>query len=375
MVKYGRRNIALLTIAPAGSVSVLTQTTSGIEPAYLIYYTRRRKINPNDKNVRVDFTDSLGDCWQEYSVFHHKFKVFLEANGYNVEEVEAMSPEDIEKIIKKSPYNKATSNDVDWVKKVEMQGKIQKHIDHSISVTVNLPNDVSEDVVSKVYEAGWKSGCKGMTVYRDGSRSGVLISTEEKKKEVIAKFGETHAPKRPEFLNAQVLRFNNGGEKWIGFIGLYEDRPYELFTGPFEDFPLSSYVDSGKIKKSKILNKKGEKISKYDFLFVDKNGEDVLLENLNKAFVKEFWNYGKMISSILRHGMPLPYVVDLIEGLNLGENLLNTWKSGVIRIIKKFIKNGTQVKSKKCNNCGDEEGLIYQEGCLICKSCGNSKCS
>jgi ribonucleoside-diphosphate reductase alpha chain len=373
MMKHGRRNIALLTIAPAGSVSVLTQTTSGIEPAFSIYYTRRRKINPNDKNVRVDFVDAVGDSWQEYAVFHHKFLDYLKANNYNVAEVEAMPKEEIEKIIKKSPYHKATSNDVDWVKKVEMQGRIQKHVDHSISVTVNLPNDVSEEIVAKVYEAGWKSGCKGVTVYRDGSRSGVLISSEEKKKEE-QNFKENHAPKRPKVLDAQVLRFNNEGQKWIGFIGLLDGRPYEIFTGVSEDFPLSPNVSEGKIKKSKIINKKGEKVSKYDFVFIDKNGEEVLLENLNRAFDKDYWNYAKMISSILRHGMPLPYVVELIESLNLGADLLNTWKNGVIRMIKKYIKDGTKAKDTQCSSCGDPDGLIYQEGCLVCKSCGNSKC-
>lgn len=370
MVKYGRRNIALLTIAPTGSVSILTQTTSGIEPAFSIYYTRRKKINPNDKSTRVDFTDSVGDCWQEYPVFHAKFLVFLEANGYNVDEVVNMSREDIEKIIKKSPYYKATSNDVNWVKKVEMQGRVQKHIDHSISVTVNLPEDVSEEMVSKVYEAGWRSGCKGITVYREGSRSGVLITeTEKKEKEKEKLFEDSHAPKRPKFLDADVHRFVNKGDRWIAFVGLMEGRPYEIFTGKEDEFQIPKSVENGVIRRMKI---DGE--SRYDFIINHKTDDVMIIEGLSKAFNVDYHNYARLVSGILRHGMPLAYVVDLVDSLNLGEDFLTTWKAGIVRSIKKYIVDGTKAKSQKCTNCGVEDGIVFEEGCLKCKNCGNGKC-
>lgn len=370
MVKYGRRNIAILTIAPTGSVSILTQTTSGIEPAFMIMYMRRRKINPNDKNARVDFTDSVGDCWQEYPVFHHKFLVYLEANGYNVDEVVSMSKEDIEKIIKKSPYYKATSNDVDWVKKVEMQGRVQKHVDHSISVTVNLPEDISEETVAKVYETGWRSGCKGVTVYREGSRSGVLISESEKKdKEKQKQFEDSHAPKRPKFLDAEVHRFVNKGEKWIAFVGLFDGRPYEIFTGKEEEFKIPKSVDNGVIRRLKI---DGE--SRYDFIINHKSDDVMIVEGLSKAFNQDYHNYAKMISGILRHGMPLPYVINLVDSLNLGEEALTTWKAGVTRSIKKYILEGTKLKGANCTNCGAEDSIVFSEGCLKCASCGTSKC-
>lgn len=370
MVKYGRRNIALLTIAPTGSVSVLTQTTSGIEPAFSIYYTRRRKINPNDKNVRIDFTDSVGDSWQEYAVFHHKFMDYLEANGYNTEEVINMPKEEIEKIIKKSPYHKATANDVDWVKKVEMQGRVQKHVDHSISVTVNLPEDISEEMVAKVYETGWRSGCKGITVYREGSRSGVLISDAEKKeKEKVKLFDDNHAPKRPKFLDADVHRFTNKGERWIAFVGLLEGRPYEIFTGKEEEFPIPKSVENGVIRRMKEDGK-----STYDFIINHKTDDVQIVAGLSKAFDPDYHNYARLVSGILRHGMPLPYVVDLVDSLNLGEESLTTWKAGVIRSIKKYIQDGTKAKSQKCANCGVEDGIIFEEGCLKCKNCGNAKC-
>lgn len=370
MIKYGRRNIALLTIAPTGSVSILTQTSSGIEPVFMVSYMRRKKINPNDKNVRVDFTDSVGDSWQEYPVFHHKFLIYLEVNGYNVEEVVSMSKEDIEKIIKKSPYYKATSNDVDWVKKVEMQGRVQKHIDHSISVTVNLPEDISEEVVSKVYETGWKSGCKGITVYREGSRSGVLISDSEKKeKEKQKLFEDSHAPKRPKFLDADVHRFINKGEKWIAFVGLLEGRPYEIFTGKEDEFEIPKSVENGVIRRMKIY---GE--SRYDFIINHKTDDVLIVEGLSKAFNADYHNYARLVSGILRHGMPLPYVVDLIDSLNLGEDFLTTWKAGVVRSIKKYIQDGTKAKSQKCTSCGVEDGIVFEEGCLKCKNCGNGKC-
>lgn len=370
MIKYGRRNIALLTIAPTGSVSILTQTSSGIEPVFMVSYMRRKKINPNDKNVRVDFTDTVGDSWQEYPVFHHKFITFLEVNGYDVNEVVNMSKEDIDKIIKKSPYHKATSNDVDWVKKVEMQGMVQKHVDHSISVTVNLPEDISEDIVSKVYETGWKHGCKGITVYRDKSRSGVLVSESEKKeqeKEQLIK--DNNAPKRPKFLDADVYRFVNKGEKWIAFIGLLEGRPYEVFTGKEESFIIPKAAESGVIRRLKI---DGE--SRYDFIINHKTDDVMIVEGLSKAFNSEYHNYAKMISGILRHGMPLPYVIDLVESLNLGEEALTSWKSGVIRSIKKYIKDGTKSKLAKCLNCGAEDSMVFEEGCLKCQSCGTGRC-
>lgn len=370
MMKYGRRNIALLTIAPTGSVSILTQTTSGIEPAFMIWYMRRKKINPNDKNARIDFTDSVGDSWQEYPVFHHKFLVYLEVNGYDVEKVVAMPKEDIEKIVKKSPYYKATSNDVDWVKKVEMQGRVQKHVDHSISVTVNLPEDISEETVAKVYETGWKSGCKGITVYREGSRSGVLISESEKKeKEKQKLFEDSHAPKRPKFLEADVHRFINKGERWIAFVGLLEGRPYEVFTGKEDEFTIPKSVESGVIRRLKIDDE-----SRYDFIINHKTDDVMIVEGLSKAFSAEYHNYARLVSGILRHGMPLPYVVDLVESLNLGEEALTTWKAGVIRSIKKYIQDGTKPKSAKCSSCGVEDGIVFEEGCLKCKNCGNAKC-
>lgn len=371
MVKYGRRNIALLTIAPTGSVSILTQTTSGIEPAFLISYTRRRKINPNEKGVRVDFIDSVGDSWQEYPVFHHKFLVYLEAKGYNVEEVtNTYTKDQVDEIIKSSPYFKATSNDVDWVKKVEMQGMIQKHVDHSISVTVNLPKEVTEETVAKVYEMGWRSGCKGITVYRDGCRSGVLVSASEKKEKEKAKiFEDNNAPKRSKFLDANVHRFNNKGERWIAFVGTLDSRPYEIFTGKEEAFRIPKGVDSGVIRRTKT-----EEGSRYDFIINHKTDDVEIFEGLSKAFDPNFHNYAKMISGILRHGMPLPYVIDLVDSLNLGEDALDSWKAGIIRAIKKYVADGTAAKGQSCPNCGDETGIIFEEGCLKCKSCGSAKC-
>lgn len=371
LIKYGRRNIALLTVAPTGSVSIMTQTSSGIEPVFSIYYMRRRKINPDDKNARVDFVDEVGDNWQEYPVFHHKFEDYLEANGYNINDVKAMSPEEINAIIEKSPYFGATSNDVDWVKKVEMQGMVQKHIDHSISVTVNLPNDISEEMVAKVYETGWKAGCKGMTVYRDGSRSGVLVSASEKKvKEKERLFEDHHAPKRPKKLEAEVLRFQNNIEKWIAVVGTLDGRPYEFFTGKLDGLPAIP----NSIKKGFIVKARGEDgTSRYDFQYEDKDGYKVIIEGLSRSFDKEYWNYAKMISGVLRHGMPLPYVVDLVGSLNLEDDTLMTWKNGVTRVIKKFIPDGTK-SDNKCPNC-DQDSLVFQEGCLTCSNCGHSKCS
>ncbi len=370
MEKYGRRNIAILTIAPTGSVSIMTQTTSGIEPAFLISYMRRRKINPNDKETRVDFTDPMGDCWQNYPIFHHKFLDYLKAKGYNEKQIENLTEDEIKNLIETSPYYKATSNDVDWVKKVEMQGRVQKHIDHSISVTVNLPNDVSEEIVSKVYETGWKSGCKGLTVYRDGSRSGVLV-TEESQKDIEKKkeFDDNHAPKRPKFLDAEVYRFMNKGERWIAFVGLLDKRPYEVFTGKEESFKIPKNIETGVIRRLKL-----EEHSRYDFIINHKTDDVLIVEGLSSAFDPQYHNYAKMISSILRHGMPLPYVIELIEGLNLDEDRLDTWKNGVMRTLKKYIKDGTKVKNTKCPSSDPDCAMQYSEGCLSCPKCGISKC-
>jgi ribonucleoside-diphosphate reductase alpha chain len=368
MSKYGRRNVALLTIAPTGSVSLMTQTTSGIEPVFLISYKRRRKINPNDKNSRIDFVDESGDSWQEYNVFHNKFLKWLKVNGYDVDMVKLMKDAELDAIIEKSPYYKATANDVDWVAKVKMQGAIQKWVDHSISVTVNIPNDVKEELVANIYKTAWESGCKGVTVYREGSRAGVLIS--DKKKEESSEFKETSAPPRPKKLEAEIVRFQNDYEKWIAVVGLINGRPYEVFTGKAEDFFLPPHVQKGWI----IKNKTDKDESRYDFQFEDKQGYKVTIEGLSRMFDKEFWNYAKLISGILRHGMPLPFVVELIGNLRLDSESINTWKVGVERALKKFIPDGTKAADKTCSNCGDADGLVYEEGCLKCKSCGYSKC-
>ncbi|MFP4288950.1 MAG: adenosylcobalamin-dependent ribonucleoside-diphosphate reductase [Bacteroidales bacterium] len=367
MQKNGRRNIALLTIAPTGSVSLMTQTTSGIEPVFMVAYKRRRKVNPNDKNVRVDFIDEVGDHWEEYNVFHHKFEDWLQINGYDITEVKKMKQEDLAQIIEKSPYHKATANDVDWVSKVSMQGAVQKWVDHSISVTVNIPNDVTEELVGEIYKTAWESGCKGVTVYRDGSRSGVLVTDNDKKKK--NEFKETNAPKRPKVLDAEVVRFNNNAEKWVAVVGILNDRPYEIFTGKAEGFYLPPYVEKGKVLKNKMPS--GEK--RYDFQFEDLDGYKVTIEGLSRSFDKEYWNYAKLISGILRHGMPLPSVVDVIEDMNLSGDTLHTWKNGVARALKKFIPDGTKAQGRVCKSC-NQESVIYQEGCLICTHCGESKC-
>ncbi len=368
MVKYGRRNIALLTIAPTGTTSLMTQTTSGIEPVFMPYYKRRRKVNPNDKNVKVSFTDKVGDSWEEFNVFHHKFLVWLEVNGYNPEEVMTYSDEQVQELVKKSPYYGATSNDVDWVSKVRMQGMIQKWVDHSISVTVNLPENVTEDVVAKVYQTAWESGCKGCTVYREGSREGVLISNKKEKPEA----GEGNFPnKRPQVLECDVIRFKNNHEDWVAFVGLFEDRPYEVFTGMTEDdvLPIPKAVTKGKIIKIKDENG-----SRYDFQYVDKYGYTNTIGGLSHMFNKEFWNYAKLISGVLRNGMPIPDVVNLVSSLRLDSETINTWKAGVERALRKYIPDGTKAKTgKKCTECGSES-LVYQEGCLHCKNCGHSKC-
>lgn len=377
MIKYGRRNIALLTIAPTGTVSIMTQTTSGIEPVFLPAYMRRRKINPQEKDVRIDFVDDEGIAWMEYPVFHHNFELWLDVNGYNVDVVKSMTKEQIDEIIKKSPYYKATSNDVDWVKKVEMQGKLQKHVDHSISVTVNLPEEVTEEIVSKVYETGWLSGCKGITVYRDGSRSGVLVSNKEKKKK-DEDFHENHAPKRPKRLNGEIHRFQNNLEKWIAVVGLKDGRPYEIFTGKLQNglsYLPPNVKDCEVVKNIFEVEENGKIVKKkrYDIEYTDSEGNKLAHTGLNHAFNPEFWNYAKLISGILRHGMPIVYVYELIDSLNFKEDYINTWKNGVGRVIKKYIKDGEKGKGG-CPNCGSTEGLHYVEGCLTCKSCGSSKC-
>lgn len=367
MVKYGRRNIALLTIAPTGTTSLMTQTTSGIEPVFMPYYKRRRKVNPNDKNVKVSFTDKVGDSWEEFIVFHHKFLTWMEVNGYNPDEVKSYTDEQVQELVKKSPYFGATSNDVDWVSKVRMQGMIQKWVDHSISVTVNLPENVTEEVVAKVYQTAWESGCKGCTVYREGSREGVLISNKKEKVEE----NENFPNKRPQVLECDVIRFKNNHEDWVAFVGLYENRPYEVFTGLTEDdvLPIPKAVTKGKIIKIKDENG-----SRYDFQYVDKYGYTNTIGGLSHMFNKEFWNYAKLISGVLRNGMPIPDVVNLVSSLRLDSETINTWKAGVERALRKYIPDGTKAKTgKKCTECGSES-LVYQEGCLHCKNCGHSKC-
>ena len=370
MKKYGRRNIALLTIAPTGTTSLMTQTTSGIEPAFKIAYKRRRKVNPNDRSSKIDFVDEVGDAWESYQVFHHKFKMWLEHKGYNVEEVSHMSDKDLQKIIEKSPYYKATANDIDWISKVKMQGRIQKWIDHSISATVNVPENTPEELVATIYETAWEHGCKGVTIYREGARSGVLVSAESQP-EMPEDFKNTMAPKRPSVLDATVVRFMNNDEKWIAVVGLYKSRPYEIFTGRAEDsFMLPAYVKEGRVIKNK--NEAGK--SRYDFQYIDKDGYRIIIEGLSRSFNKEYWNYAKLISGVLRHGMPIQNAVDMVANLNLDEESLNTWKNGVIRTLMKFIPSGTSPADNHCPECG-APALVYEEGCLNCKNCGHSKCS
>lgn len=379
MIKYGRRNIALLTIAPTGTTSLMSQTTSGIEPAFLIAYKRRRKVNPNDKEVKVSFIDEVGDHWEEYNVFHHKFITWLEANGYDMDMVNEMTSEELNALVAKSPYHLATANDVDWVQKVKMQGAIQKWVDHSISVTVNIPNDTSVELVKEIYKTAWESGCKGCTIYRDGSRSGVLVAADEKEKKqedkqtpaINTTFAVTFAPKRPKRLEAEIIRFQNNHEKWMAFVGVLDGRPYEVFTGRADDiFILPPYVNKGWIIKEKDENGN----NRYDFQFQDKEGYKVTMEGLSRSFDKEYWNYAKLISGTLRHGMPLPYVINMVTGLNIDQEHINTWKNGVVRALKKFVPDGTEAVKETCPACGDPDGLIYKEGCLICKSCGHTEC-
>ena len=372
MQEYGRRNIALLTIAPTGSTSILSQTTSGIEPVFMPVYKRRRKVNPNDKDVRIDFIDEVGDSWEEYVVFHHKFKMWMEVNG--IDSSKNFSQEEINELIEKSPYYKATSNDVDYISKVEMQGAIQKWVDHSISVTINVPNDVSEELVGQLYMKAWEVGCKGVTVYRDGSRAGVLISND--KKEDKKEDGETKTSafptKRPQVLEADVVRFQNNKEKWIAFIGKINDQPYEIFTGLADDedgILIPRWVNEGFI----IKNKEENGNTRYDFQYVNQRGYKTTIEGLSYRFDPVFWNYAKLISGTLRHGMNIENVVDLINSLQLDNESINTWKNGVARALKRFVPDGTEAKGQKCSNC-NSTNLMYQEGCLTCKDCGSSKC-
>ncbi len=380
MQKYGRRNISLLTIAPTGSTSLMTQTTSGIEPVFLPYYKRRRKVNPNDKGVNVSFTDEIGDAWEEYNVFHHNFIAWAKVKGYTKEEVKHMSEGEINKLLKESPYYKATSNDVDWVEKVKMQGKIQKWVDHSISVTINLPEDVSQDLVGQLYTEAWKHGCKGVTVYRDGSRSGVLVSNEKKQKkeektekasvnQLLEK--KRFSAKRPPVIEADVVRFKNNNEEWIAFIGTVDGNPYEIFTGKVDEDVLliPKSIKSGYVIKNVVENGK----KRYDFQYKDKQGYKTTIEGLSRMFDKEYWNYAKLISGVLRHGMPIVDVVNLVKSLQLDADSINNWRNGVERALKRYIPNGTKATKATCEMC-NADALVYQEGCLICQNCGYSKC-
>ena len=370
MLEHGRRNIALLTIAPTGTTSLMSQTSSGIEPVFMPVYKRRRKVNPNDKDVRVDFVDEVGDSWEEYVVFHHRFKQWMEVNGEDL--TKNYSQKELDELVAQSPYYKATSNDVDYLKKVRMQGDIQKWIDHSISVTINMPADVTEEVVGELYMEAWKSGCKGVTVYRDGSRSGVLIANTEKKESPAADTTDSVFPTtRPTVLDAEIVRFQNSKDKWIAFIGLIDGKPYEIFTGFADDedgILIPRWVNDGSI----IKNRDADGNSRYDFQYKNKRGHKTTIEGLSYKFNPEYWNYAKLISSTLRHGMAIEKVVDLINSLQLDE-AINTWKNGVARALKRYVPDGTEAKKQQCQNC-NSTNLHYQEGCLTCKDCGSSKC-
>ena len=374
MKKYGRRNIACLTIAPTGTTSLMTQTTSGIEPVFMPVYKRRRKVNPNDPQTHVDFVDETGDAFEEYIVFHHKFVEWMTVNGYDP--TKRYTQEEIDKLVEKSPYYKATSNDVDWLMKVKMQGRIQKWVDHSISVTINLPNDVDEALVDRLYVEAWRSGCKGCTVYRDGSRSGVLLSTKKDKKDKKEELPPCKPPTvvevRPKVLEAEVVRFQNNKEKWVAFVGLLDGHPYEIFTGLQDDeegISLPKSVTTGRIIKN--IDEEGNK--RYDFQFENKRGYKTTIEGLSEKFNKEYWNYAKLISGVLRWRMPIDRVIKLVDSLQLDSENINTWKNGVERALKKYVTDGTSAEGQKCPNCGNET-LVYQEGCLICKTCGTSRC-
>ncbi len=365
MCKYGRRNIAMLTIAPTGTTSIMSQTTSGIEPVFLPFYTRRRKVNPNDQAVIVSYVDDLGDSWEEYNVFHHKFVIWAEMNGHDRYKLDRMSGDEIDELVKISPYHNATSNDVDWISKVKMQGAMQKWVDHSISVTVNLPNDVKEELVAKVYQTAWEYGCKGVTVYRDGCRDGVLISAKNNKSHK-----EPLLLKRPEELTADVVRFKNGKEDWIAFVGTYNGLPYEIFTGKNDEDAL--YIPKRITRGTIIKVREEDGTKRYDFQYEDKYGYKNTIGGISRLFDETYWNYAKLISSVLRNEMPILQVVVLVTSLHFDSASINSWKSGVARSLSKYIPTGTR-SSKKCSECG-EEALIYQEGCLVCSGCGHSKC-
>ena len=379
MVKYGRRNIACLTIAPTGTTSLMTQTTSGIEPVFMPVYKRRRKVNPNDEAVHVDYVDEVGDSFEEYIVYHNKFLKWMEVNG--IDSTKRYSQEEIDSLVARSPYYKATANDVDWLMKVKMQGAIQKWVDHSISVTVNLPNDVDEALVNKLYVEAWRSGCKGCTIYRDGSRSGVMIAVSKKDKKDDKKEEKTDrrpcsppevTEVRPQVLDCDVVRFQNNKEKWVAFVGLLNGYPYEIFTGLQDDeegIVLPKTVIKGKIIKQ--TDETGK--SRYDFQFENKRGYKTTVEGLSEKFNPEYWNYAKLISGVLRYRMPIDHVIKLVSSLQLKSESINTWKNGVERALKKYITDGTEAKGQKCPQCG-QETLVYQEGCLICKNCGASRC-
>ncbi len=358
MMQHGRRNISLSTVAPTGTLSMLAQSSSGIEPVFLMSYKRRRKVNPNDKNAKVDFVDDMGDSWEEFTVYHPKVKEWMEVTG-NTD-------------ITKSPYAGSTAPEIDWMKRIEIQSVVQKYVTHSISSTINLPTDVSTEMVGNIYLEAWSKGLKGITVYRDGSRSGVLIANDDSKKPAAhGEIIETVAPPRPDKLDADIIRFQNNNEKWIAVVGLLNGKPYEIFTGKAEDsFFLPSFVERGWV----IKNRNHDGKSRYDFQYTDGEGYKVTIEGLSRSFNKEFWNYAKLISGVLRHGMPLPYVVDLVDKLNLYDTNINTWKNGVVRSLKKYIPNGTKAVDHACPECKDPEGLIFEEGCLKCKSCGHTKC-
>ncbi|MDP6924405.1 MAG: adenosylcobalamin-dependent ribonucleoside-diphosphate reductase [Candidatus Scalindua sp.] len=367
MKKHGRRNISLLTIAPTGTTSLMTQTTSGIEPVFLPVYKRRRKVNPNDKDVKITFVDEVGDSWEEYNVYHQNFITWLKVNGMDLEEIKDFDDKELKELVKRSPYYKATSKDIDWMQKVKMQGEIQKWVDHSISVTINLPTEATQELVGDLYIKAWESGCKGVTVYRDGSRTGVLLATDNKVDEKV-KF----PTKRPKELDADILRFKNNDEYWIAFVGLIEGKPYEIFTGLKEDdtFPIPKNVSKGKIIKHKLES--GEK--RYDFQYIDKYGYKVTMGGLSHQFNSEFWNYAKLISGVLRHGMTVIDAAHLVSSLHLDNTFINNWTAGVARALKKYIVNGTKAKTgQKCNECSSSN-MIYQEGCLLCTDCGSSKC-
>ena len=376
MTQYGRRNIACLTIAPTGTTSIMTQTTSGIEPVFQPVYRRRRKVNPNDKNVHVDLVDEVGDSFEEYVVFHHKFITWMNANGYTYDATHRYTPAEIDELVQKSPYYKATANDVDWLEKVQMQGAIQKWVDHSISVTINLPNDVSEELVGQLYEEAWRSGCKGCTVYRDGSRTGVLEGIKEKKKEEkkddkTCVCFDNKVRVRPAELECDVVRFQNNKDKWIAFVGLKDGVPYEIFTGLADDeegILLPKSVTKGKIIR--VVQEDGSK--RYDFQFVNSRGFKTTMEGLSYKFDKEFWNYAKLISGVLRYGMPIDQVIKMISSLQMDSETINSWKVGVERALKKYIQDGTVVQGQVCPNCGN--ALIFEEGCMHCRECGYSKC-